>query len=377
MSAQASYFRLGLFVLAAIGLLLAGVIALGAGEWFQEGIMVETYVDESVAGLTVGSPVKNRGVQIGKVSRIGFVTSKYRAKSVEDEVCYGKYVLIEMEIDPEALPRRQLQERRDLLRRRVESGLRFRLQSSLTGPTYLETTYVDPNVRKPMSINWKPEYLYVPSDRGVVAQVTSAVERLASEIEKAEIAKGVENINRLAVALERAVEELQVAKLSKEVLTLSAGLRKITARLQQIIDNPAIDQGIADLGVAAAGIKEVVSTSKGDITATLKDLPKITARLSTTAEEIDRIVKSAEMKQLIAGLSDTAEHAGPAMIRLRKTAQRLDNLLASQQKDIEAVITGLRRTVENLSSLSEDAAENPSRVLFGDPPPKVEPGEKK
>ena len=83
------------------------------------------------------------------------------------------------------------------------------------------------------------------------------------------------------------------------------------------------------------------------------------------------------MKRTLAGLADTAEHAGPAMISLRKSALRLDNLLASQQRDIEAVIVGLRKTIENITALSEDAGENPSRVLFGSPPPRTNPGEKK
>ena len=377
MSAQASYFRLGLFVLVAIGLLVVGVVILGAGSWFKTGIMVETYMDESVAGLSVGSPVKNRGVQIGQVSRVSFVTSKYQAECVEDEVLFGKYVLVEMEIDPDTLPKRTLEERKALLAKRVATGLRLRLQSSLTAPPYIETAYLDPNVYKPLAIGWAPEGLYIPSARGTLTQVTSAVERLASEIEKAEIAKGVENINRLALALEKAVEELHVAKLSDEILALSKDLRGVVSRFQQILDNPAIDQGITDIGVAAAGIKEVVVGGKADIAATLKDLPKISARLASTAEEIDKIVKSPEMKRTLAGLADTADHAGPAMISLRKTALRLDNLLASQQRDIEAVIVGLRKTIENITALSEDAGKNPSRVLFGSPPPRTNPGEKK
>ena len=62
---------------------------------------------------------------------------------------------------------------------------------------------------------------------------------------------------------------------------------------------------------------------------------------------------------------------------LRATVRRLDNLLASRQRDIEALILGLRRIVENITALSEDAKKNPSRVLFGSPPPRANPGEQK
>jgi len=377
MGAQASYFRLGLFVLLAIGLLVAGVIVLGAGAWLKEGIIVETYVDESVTGLSVGSPVKDRGVQVGQVSRIGFVTAKYAPKSVEEDVRFGKYILIEMELDPEMFPKRTLAERESLLAKRVASGLRVRLQSSLTGPTYVDTSYLDPNVYKPMEINWTPEHLYVPSAPGTMAQVTSAVERLASQIEKAEIAKVVENINTLVVDTNKAINQLQVGEINKQVLALGTGLQEAVKRIEKILGNPAIDKGINDLSTAIAGVKEVVTGSQEDVKTALTDLPKITARLSSTAEEIDKIVKSPEIRRTLIGLANTADHAGPAMIGLRKTAQRLDNLLASQQRDIEAVILGLRKTVENITAMSEDASENPSRVLFGSPPPRTNPGDKK
>ena len=377
MSAQTSYFRLGLFVLVVIGLLVGGVIALGAGAWLKEGFMVETYVTESVTGLDVGSPVKMFGVQIGQVKKVGFVAAKYRPNNAAERVRFNRYILIEMEVDPELLPNMSMVERRALLAKNVEAGMRFHLQSSFTGPTYVNADYVDPNVHKPPRIDWEPEHLYVPSAPGTMAQVTSAVERLASQIEKAEIAKVVENINTLVVDTNKAINQLQVGEINKQALALGTELQAAVKRIEQILGNPAIDKGISDMGVAIAGVKDVVVSSQADVKTTLKDLPKITARLSGTAEEIDKIVKSPEIKRALAGLANTADNAGPAMIALRKTAFRLDNLLASQQRDIEAVILGLRKTVENISALSEDAADNPSRVIFGSPPPRTHPGDKK
>ena len=67
MSAQANYYKIGLFVVIAIVLTIGFVVVLGAGSLFQKTIIVETYINGSVQGLTVGSPVKFRGVPIGKV----------------------------------------------------------------------------------------------------------------------------------------------------------------------------------------------------------------------------------------------------------------------------------------------------------------------
>ena len=46
-------------------MLLAVIVILGAGRFFETTYPLETYFDESVNGLAVGSPVKLRGVAGG------------------------------------------------------------------------------------------------------------------------------------------------------------------------------------------------------------------------------------------------------------------------------------------------------------------------
>jgi paraquat-inducible protein B len=249
-------------VLVGVGLLVGGVIVLGVGELFAKRIMVETYLDGSVAGLSVGAPVEYRGVWIGKVSRIGFVNEKYRMASAADEARFGKYVLIEIAIDPNKLPQASLEERKKLLAARVESGLRVRLQSSLTGPTILQADYFDPNVYRPLEIAWTPEELYVPSAPGTMAQVVSAVERLAAQVEQAEIGKTVQNINTLALNMDKAV-------------------------------------------------------------------------------------------------------------------RRIADLVVTERQDLALIISNLRKITSDVAAMSDDARENPSRVVFGNPPPRRAPGEKR
>ena len=77
MSAEARYFRVGLFVLVGIAVIVAAVLVLAGGNLFRQPVVAETYFDEAVEGLEVGSPVKLRGVQIGQVSWIGFVDDVY------------------------------------------------------------------------------------------------------------------------------------------------------------------------------------------------------------------------------------------------------------------------------------------------------------
>ena len=70
MSAEARYFRVGLFVLVGVALIGSCTVILGGRGLFKDPILLETYFDESVQGLEVGSPVKLRGVQLGTVSLV-------------------------------------------------------------------------------------------------------------------------------------------------------------------------------------------------------------------------------------------------------------------------------------------------------------------
>jgi len=47
-NANPNYFRLGAFVLAAIGVLIAVILIFGGGKFFQKSFMVETYIKQSV-----------------------------------------------------------------------------------------------------------------------------------------------------------------------------------------------------------------------------------------------------------------------------------------------------------------------------------------
>src|SRR5436309_15242868 len=98
MSQRANYFKLGLFV---IGAIVAGILVLliiGTGRFLQKRVTIETYFNESVQGLDIGSKMKYRGVEVGQVTRISFTYVKYEQdKPMTDR---KRYVLVEAQIQP-------------------------------------------------------------------------------------------------------------------------------------------------------------------------------------------------------------------------------------------------------------------------------------
>ena len=99
MSVKANYLKIGVFVIFTFALLLVGVVFWGAEAFRQKKYFVETYIDQSVQGLTVGSPVYSRGVQVGEVADIAFVSAVYDLREgSEDWKKYGGYVYVSMSL---------------------------------------------------------------------------------------------------------------------------------------------------------------------------------------------------------------------------------------------------------------------------------------
>ncbi|MCI0481858.1 MAG: MlaD family protein, partial [Candidatus Dadabacteria bacterium] len=90
MSQKPNYFKIGLFVVLALVILAGAIIFFGGGKFFEEKVTVETYFDQSVQGLSVGSSLEFQGVQIGNVSYIGFAFNEYKTNR--------QYVLVRAEI---------------------------------------------------------------------------------------------------------------------------------------------------------------------------------------------------------------------------------------------------------------------------------------
>ena len=91
---HASYTRIGLTVVIGVVAIVATLIYLGGMRGRGSEILVETYYDKPVAGLSVGSVVNFRGVKIGEVREISFVGNKY---VVEGQDGSRIYILIALD----------------------------------------------------------------------------------------------------------------------------------------------------------------------------------------------------------------------------------------------------------------------------------------
>jgi len=354
MSEQTRYVRLGLFVLVSLGVLVAAVAVLGGYERFARGTAFETYINESVQGLDVGSPVKYRGVQVGKVTAIDFVLSQYSPPpDVRDR--YAGVVLVRMEIQSRKLLPQDGEDAdvSELLGRRVQAGLRVRVASmSIAGPSYLEVDTVTGRTPPLMAIAWVPNSLYLPSGPSTGTQVLSAVERLANQLEHVHLDTLLADFNQLVVTMDTAVRQADIPAVSTEVTALAAELRQTNQTLQSVLGD--------------ANVKKTVLESA-----------RLAASLRRLADRLNALLADPRLEQMMEGFAAAAIEAGPAAADVRQAVAALQRMLQTAGRDVEAITASLRTAAASLDSVAREARDNPSRLLFSQPPPRSTPGKEK
>ena len=332
-SNSSRYFKLGLFVLIGVAVLVTGVIVLGAGALFRRTLPAETLVYESVNGLDVGSSVKFRGVPIGRVTNITFASSKYKEAANDRTPAAGdptkagrdiRGILIEMSISERAFPNESEGEITDNARKMVAKGMRARVTpAGISGQSYVEMDILDPAGNPPPPISWKPDQLYIPSAPSTLGQVLDAAGQIASDLQKANLGQVVNHINDLA--------------------------QQATA--------------------AVGDVRQSIAANRDNLNRTLAELPETAARLRATSARADQLVHDPRVEKAIASLSDAAATAPATLADLRRLAHDAQQLLSGETDDIRQILFDLRAVAANANALTDDARANPSRLLFGKPPP--------
>jgi phospholipid/cholesterol/gamma-HCH transport system substrate-binding protein/paraquat-inducible protein B len=314
MSTKANHFKIGVFIITTIVLVVVCIIVLSAGALTRDVVAMETYIDESVQGLSVGSPVKRRGVQIGTVSAISFVSQEYtRSLSSTDLDKFSKYVMVTMAIDRATFP--DIVGKYDTLaRKRIDqwvkgNGLRLKLSyEGITGIAYLEVDYVDPKRFPPMELAWEPKTFYIPSAPSLLANFTQSVDTIFQMLNDIDFAGVAESMNNALITFDQAVKDAQVDKLRKEMLGLLAEFRETNQAVLAMVKQPE-------------DIKKPIR------------IPETIARLDKTLDRMDKFIMAID-----------------------------------QDLDLNEMVTNLTAASENLRDLTESAKQYPSQFIFGAPP---------
>jgi len=266
-----NYFRLGVFVLAAIGVLLAVILIFGSGQIFKKSFYVETYIKQSVTGLDAGASVRFRGVKIGQVTMIGLSGDMYeRDLPFHDR---RQYVVVRMQIFGDKVNEDQIGEF-------VKNNLRARVKSmGITGVNYVEFDFVNNAAdSQQLPYSWKPEYPVIPSLPNQADEIISGIQKLIGALNEM-------NIDGTQKKLDALLGNLNVlmagdGKGNEGVIESVKQLNVIMARIAKVTDKDELSILMRELVGTMVALRQTVTSIQGDTSATIENLKQASENLN-------------------------------------------------------------------------------------------------
>jgi paraquat-inducible protein B len=322
MSAHTGNFKLGLFVLGGLLLLLGALFVFGASRFFEGKTVEETYVAGNVDGLKVGAPVTLRGVPVGEVTRINFTWNVYHQRE-------PRYVLVEFTVHNNVSLVPPGKDFARLTETEVQKGLRARVKSQgLAGASMVSLEYVNPKEYPPLQVPWQPHNIYIPSAPGQFSEIIAALDKTMGRVKEIDFQQLGESVQRDLAAGERFLNHLDQA-------------------------NPAA------LGT--------------NVTALLTDLRGVSAQLRAFIGNTNQQVQAANLQELSRKADQILREAQGAVGKLDRTLGNLDTTALNQS------LENVQRATQDMEEAVRRLKQYPAGALFGTPPPpatSVEPPKK-
>jgi phospholipid/cholesterol/gamma-HCH transport system substrate-binding protein len=343
------YFKIGLFVISATLIGISGVIALGLGSIFQKKNLAETYIEESVQGLDVGSPVKFRGVSIGRVEQITLTSAEYLTRR--------RYVLVRFDISPNIFGFPGGDKSDKALEDELQYGFRVRLAAQgLTGVAYIEADYLDPDRNLPLEIDWHPKYPYIPSAPSRITQLSESVERILRNVEELDIPQLTASVEKSLAAMTKLAEGANLEQIARQANALLSEIRDTNRQLGVLVHAPELKSALADTAAAAGTARRLIENAEKPVSQLLIDLPGVSESISHVALRLEAVT---------ADLPQTSS-------QFQQTLRQLNRLIVTQQEQIQSTLESLRSVTEDIQEFANESRKYPSQILFGAPPPRSE-----
>ena len=337
-------FRLGLFVVITLFLLFGILFLLGGQSLFKPKVVFETYFDNSVSGLAVGSAVLYRGVPLGQVISIELSDSEYEAEIANQN--RKSYVIVRSEITG---TKEAVRDWENNIQSSLAKGMRAQTQlAGITGQQYLSLDYITVEPEDDLKFDWQPKHSYIPSAPSSTGKIIASIQSLLANLNESDINKIGQNLNTLIITVEQKVSQL-------DTHAISDGAVQFLDQTNTLMAQSKISDTLANLNTASANLDQVLADPS--IKQSLASLARITGTLDKS------LAAGGDINGIIAELDIVL--------------QRADAIMADNQYDINSTIRDLRTMAENLKAFSEAAKNNPSGMLFSTPPEKIKLEEKK
>lgn len=379
--------RIGLFIMVAMGLLIAGILFFGGTRWFEPSSKAVLYFDESVDGLSVGSDVNFRGVRVGEVERLRLELDAETAEAV---------VVVTIRLTPGDRfgGGAELSDSDESfnLQYWIDQGLVGQLNATslLTGQLSIQLNFDRDS--SAVTLDRDSDFPQIPVVRSEIEQVRDAI----TEVDWRGL---IERFDATMVGIKDLTDTLQtelggvgdnIQSTAEGTEALVQEVRDTLARSQEVIERLAdqiettlvSSQGVIErLGNQTETTLASFSTLSEDASNTLADFSALSRRSDTAIEDlsrqIDRTLVSVERLSDTAGdaldgrgeeLSRVINETERTLASFSRVAEQLESMTdprSQERDDLQRTLRDLASASASIQRIADMLERNPQSLFFG------------
>ena len=309
--------KIGLFVIGGVVLVIGSLVLFSSQNLFTPKRQFVAYFQQSVNGLSVGAPVRMRGIPVGLVTRVDGIYHPELGDMIPQ---------LTLEIYPETLENAILEEGEyTLFPLLLARGLRARLKSSslLTGQLYVALDFY-PGTEERYLGGKKHKYPEMPTTDSGLEQVIAKLSELP-------------------------VQELVV----RAIRTLES--------VEEVLRDPHIDETLAALPQLLRNADSAVVSAKRLMDGELVQLLQEANRMLVVARESVETLASDITDDTLVQLNSTLDEFESTLLLLQQRLDRKDPL--SQELLITIREAGI--AFRSVRDLAEELEQNPESLVWG------------
>lgn len=298
---------IGAFVVGGVILTVAAVLVLGAGRFFSHSAQFILYFPGQVDGLRVGAPVRFKGVDIGRVSKIML---QYDQPPQDRHIP----VFITLDLDEISSAGGWADLSPERVSQAVDRGLRAQLQteSLLTGLLFVQLDFQPDTPAR--FIGLRHEVPEIPTLPTALEQIQLVVRRLLDKLEHLDIEGLTKNVASTVEAVDKLVNAPELKEAIVSLRATMESLQKLANELSAHVD-PAVDSIVATADRAQRTLAQLDATLEDARLAIAPDSP-LADQIGSTLQDLAQAARS------FRALSNSIERDPSVLLRGRTTEGR-------------------------------------------------------
>lgn len=305
MATRKTKFAVGLFVFIGLAFAIWITIWLGMSRYLEKGRYYVTYFDESVQGLGIDSPVKYRGVFIGRVESIGVAPDSKLIK-----------VILNIESD-----------------QKLDPNIVAQLKAvGITGAMFVELDQKkadEPDQSPPLG--FPSEYPIIASKPSEISGLYGGLNKVLDQIKLLDLEGISHKIKTTLDNINQTVDSANIQRISKTVETSFE-------RMERILADQRWNKILTAANSTLNRLEDLVSSKEQTIASAIDDFSRAMQNANILLDEGSALVGGTD-----ASVSELMHH-------LLNAARNLET------------------ASDNLDRLMEILADHPSQLMFGQPP---------